>query len=60
MATTTTPAATKPAKLRKPPVAAYKRISDQLKRAAVGSKISKEELGHISALAKSLETFVSE
>jgi len=58
MATATTPAA-KPAKEKKPPVPAAKRISDQLKRVAVGGKITKEELDGISKLAQALQTFIS-
>jgi hypothetical protein len=47
------------AKEKKQPVPAGKRISDQLKRAAVTSKITKEELEGIESLAKSLAVFVS-
>jgi hypothetical protein len=50
---TTTP------KQKKPQVPAAKRISDQLKRSAVGGKITKEELEGIETLAKSLAVFVS-
>jgi hypothetical protein len=57
-----TPAANKPtlaAKEKKQPVPAAKRISDQLKRAAVTNKITKEELEGVETLAKSLAVFVS-
>lgn len=46
-------------KPKKDPVPASKRISDQLKRAAVTNKITKEELAGIETLVKSLAAFVS-
>jgi hypothetical protein len=54
--------ATKPTtavKEKKPQVAASKRISDQLKRLAVGGKLTKDELTKIGELANSLVVFVS-
>jgi len=56
MAVTSTTAA-KPAKKTPPPVAT--RIKDQLKRAAVGSKVTSEDLDAISKLAIDLKAFVS-
>lgn len=46
-------------KVKKDPVPASKRISDQLKRAAISGKVSKEELTKISELSTSLIHFVS-
>lgn len=57
--TAPTTTATSDKKDKKPPVPAGKRISDQLKRAAVGGKITQEELEGIAKLATSLVTFIS-
>jgi hypothetical protein len=46
-------------KVKKEPVPAGKRISDQLKRAAVTGKITKDELENVAKLANSLVTFIS-
>lgn len=54
--TTKTPAEKKPAK---PPVPAAQRITEQLKRAALGGKITKEELASVANLAQALQTFIS-
>jgi hypothetical protein len=56
---TTTPAATKPAKERKAPVAPVTRVSEQLKRAALAGKITREELQTVSNLAQALQTFLA-
>jgi hypothetical protein len=51
----TAPAATD----KKKALSQSERIAGQLKRSAVGGKISKEELEKIAELAKSLVVFVS-
>lgn len=56
---TATPAKTDAKPAKKPPVAVATRIKDQLKRAAVGSKVTSEELDVISKLATDLKAFVS-
>lgn len=56
MATTTnTP---KTPKVKKPPVATSVRITEQLKRGALGGKLTAEELEKLAALATSLKVFV--
>jgi hypothetical protein len=52
-------APTTDAKPKKDPIPAGKRIGDQLKRAAVTGKITKEELEKISTLATSLIAFIA-
>lgn len=59
MATATNTKPTPAAKEKKPPVAAFKRISDTLKREAVRGKLSKDDLAKIGELANSLVVFVS-
>lgn len=60
MATTAnTNPAVKTAKVKKPPVAASVRITDQLKRAALGGKITADELDKLAALAGALKTFMT-
>jgi hypothetical protein len=46
-------------KPKKDPVPAGKRISDQLKRAAVTGKITKEELEKVATLENSLIAFIA-
>ncbi len=55
-AQTTKPAATPKAK--KEPVAVVTRVSEQMKRATLGGKLSAEELDKIGALAQSLKVFL--
>ena len=62
MATTTptkTPAATKPAREKKAPVATVTRLVDQMKRGALQGKLSGAELDTIANLAASLKVFVT-
>jgi hypothetical protein len=61
MATNQTPAAkTAPApKAKKPPVAVVTRLTDQMKRGALGGKLSADELDKLANLATSLKVFVS-
>lgn len=54
MATSTT----KPAKVKRDPVAVVKRVSDQMKAATLKGKLSKDELDSISNLALALKTFL--
>jgi len=56
MATTTN---TKPKAEKKPPVAASIRITDALKKGALGGKLSVDELDKLAKLADALKTFVS-
>lgn len=55
-AQTTKPAATPKAK--KEPVAVVARVSEQMKRATLGGKLSADELDKIGALAQSLKVFL--
>ena len=52
------PAAAKPAREKKAPVAVIIRLQDQMKRATLGGKLSAEDLDKIAALAGSLKVFV--
>ena len=45
-------------KAKKPPAALITRMTDQMKRGALGGKLSAEELDKIAALAGSLKVFV--
>jgi hypothetical protein len=54
-----TPAATTSKKPAKPPVPAFKRISETLKREAVRGKLTKDELGKLSELATALVAFAN-
>lgn len=54
---TTTPATKTPA-AKKAPVAVITRVSEQMKRATLGGKLSAEELDKIAALAGSLKVFL--
>lgn len=54
--TTKTPAEKKPSK---PPVPVFTRLSDQMKRATLGGKLTSEELDKLAALAGSLKVFLS-
>ena len=49
----------KPAREKKPPVATNVRIIDQLKRGALGGKLSADQLDQIAKLAESLKVFVT-
>ena len=55
----TTPATPKAPKTPKAPVPAVQRITEQLKRAALGGKITKEELASVANLAQALQTFLA-
>jgi hypothetical protein len=57
MATTATKTPAAP-KAKKPPVPIITRVTEQMKRAALGGKLNAEELDKIAALAGSLKVFV--
>lgn len=52
-------AAPKADKPKKPPVPMAQRLTDQLKRGALGGKLSTDELDKLAALCGALKTFVS-
>lgn len=59
MATTTPASKTAASKTKKEPVAVFSRVSEQMKRATLGGKLSAEELDKIAALAGSLKVFLT-
>jgi hypothetical protein len=54
-----TSAAVKTVKEKKAPIALAARLTDQLKRGAMGGKISPEELDKLMTLAAALKTFMT-
>ncbi len=62
MATQTTPATAEAKKTKgpaKPPVPLFNRMTDNMKKGALGGKLTAEELDKLAALAGSLKVFVS-
>jgi hypothetical protein len=57
-APTTKPVAPKVEKVKKAPVPVAQRITEQLKRGALGGKLSGADLDKLAALAGSLKVFV--
>jgi len=56
---TTQPAAKTTPKPKKEPIAVSKRLTDQMKRAALNGKLTSEELDSLANLATALKTFIS-
>jgi len=59
MATTQPAAKTATPKPKKDPIAVSKRLTDQMKRAALNGKLTSEELDSLANLATALKTFIS-
>lgn len=56
---TTKPETTKTPAAKKPAVPVVNRLTEQMKRAAMGGKLSAEELDKIANLAGALKTFLA-